>query len=236
MNKFETMGQAPEEIESEQEISPDFPEQEIGKDELKPEKVLAQERSVLERFKGRAKQVANVFLFVSALSAGPGVASETYAQETKPTARTEEVQKQEKQEEKINEDNLTESSKWSQGVIESARADIKKIKNAEDANWLVRTHLNQLVSEYYIPTKGNLKEGSYGRKTRDYTEDDSKLLLRNAQEMKEIIQELNTKFGIQGYEKQIEQVDIMIKRLERQSSYSGQKQKEMLERMEKSLQ
>jgi hypothetical protein len=87
-----------------------------------------------------------------------------------------------------------------------------------------------------MPTKGNLKEGPYGIKTRDYTEDDLKLLLRNTQEMKKIIQELNTKFGIKAFNKRIEQIDDMIKKLERQSSYSGQKQKEALESVEKLLQ
>jgi len=242
MKSFEA-GPSPEQIKLEEEMASELPKEEVlevrervEEPELKPEQALTQERSVLERFKGKAKQVAGVLLFVSALSAGPGMVSEAYAQETKPTTRTEQVQKQEKQEEKINEANLTESSKWSRSVVESARADMKKIKTAEDAEWLVRTHFNQLVSEYYMPTKGNLKEGPYGIKTRDYTEDDSKLLLRNAQEMKKVMQELNTKFGIEAFDKRIEQVDDMIKKLEQRSSYSGQKQKEALERMEKLLQ
>lgn len=242
MKSFET-GPSPEQIKLE-EATPKFLEEkkvvevrEAAREaKLEPEQAFARERSVLERFKGKAKQVAGVLLFVSALSAGPGMVSEVYAQETKPTTWTEQVQKQEKQEEKINEANLTESSKWSRSVVESARADIKKIKTAEDAEWLVRTHFNQFVSEYYMPTKGNLEEGPYGIKTRVYTEDDSKLLLQNAQEMKEIIQELNTKFGLEAFPKQMKQVNDMIKKLERQSSYSGQKQKEALERMEKLLQ
>jgi len=227
MKSFET-GPSSEQIKPEEEITPELPKEEglemrkavAEQAELKPEQAIAQERSVLERFKGKAKQVAVVLLFVSALSAGPGMVGEAYAQETKPTTRTEQVQKQEKQEEKINEANLTESSKWSRGVVESARADMKKIKTAEDAEWLVRTHFNQLVSEYYMPTKGNLKEGPYGIKTRDYTEDDSKLLLRNAQEMKKVMQELNTKFGIEAFDKRIEQVDDMIKKLERQKKFN----------------
>jgi hypothetical protein len=224
-----------EQIEPEEEIVKELPKEAVLEvreavaegAELKPEQALTKERSVLERFKGKAKQVAVVLLFVSALSAGPGMVREAHAQET---------EQQEKQEEKINEANLTESSKWSRGVVESARADIKKIKTAEDAEWLARTHFNQFVSEYYMPTKGDLKEGPYGIKTRDYTEDDSKFLLRNAQEMKRIMQELNTKFGIEAFDKRMEQVDGMIKKLERQSSYSGRKQKEALERMEKLLQ
>ncbi len=283
MKSFES-GSSPEQLKSEEEIASELPEGKENELELKPEKFLTQERGVLQRFKGRAKQVAGALLFVSALSVAPGMASELYTQETKRNIKIEQAQKQtegrktidvgggrivdvetgriisvegnkgvevkkdeapikkqtaiiqEKREEKINKANLTESSRWSQGFIESAHADMKKIKTAEDAEWLVRTYFNQFVSEYYMPTKGNLKEGPYGIKIRNYTEDDSKLLLRNAQEMKRIIQDLNAKFGIQAYEKRIEQIDDMIIKLERQSSYSGQKQKEALERMEKSLQ
>jgi hypothetical protein len=206
------------------------------KAELKPEQAIAQERSVLERFKGKAKQVAGVLLFVSALSIAPGVVGEAYAQENKRADQIKQVQKQEKQEEKINEAGLTESSKWSREIIESARTDMKKIKTTEDAEWLVRTHFNQFVSEYYMPTIGNLKDGPYGIKTRDYTEDDSKLLLRNAQEIKKIMQGVNAKFGIEAFDKRMEQIDDMINKLKRQSSYSGQKQKEALERMEELLQ
>jgi hypothetical protein len=50
--------------------------------ELKPEKALAEERGTLERFKGKAKEVAVVLLFVSALSASPGVVSEVYAEKS----------------------------------------------------------------------------------------------------------------------------------------------------------
>ena len=92
MKSFET-GPNPEQIKSEEEITPELPKEEVlemretavEKTGLKPEQAIAQERSVLERFKGKAKRVAGVLLFVSALSAGPGMVGEAYAQETKPT-------------------------------------------------------------------------------------------------------------------------------------------------------
>lgn len=205
-------------------------------EKLKPEQALVQERGILKHFKGKANRVAGVLLLVSAFSAGPYMANETYAQENNSNIRTEKIQKQEEQVEKINRANLTESSKWSQDILDSARADIGKIKTSEDAEWLVRTYFNQLVSEYYMPTGNNLSDGPYGIKIRNYTEDDSKLLLRNAQEMKKIMQELNTKFGIEAFSERMEQADDMIEKLERQSSYSGQKQKEALEKIEKLLQ
>ena len=103
MKSFEA-GPSPEQIKSEEEMSLELPkegglemrETVVEKAELKPEQAIAQERSVLERFKGKAKQVASVLLFVSALSVGPGMVSEAYAQGTKLTTRTEQVRKQEK--------------------------------------------------------------------------------------------------------------------------------------------
>jgi len=214
-------------------------EKEGLEDKFEAETALREEKSILERFRGKeGRDIAKVMIFVSALSAGAGIVKEAYAQETQPLTKIEQV-KQEKQKEQkieINEANLTASSMWSGNIIESARNDMDKIKTAEDAEWLVRSYFNQFVSEYYMPTKGNLKEGPYGIKMRDYSEDDSKFLLQNAREMKELLQELNEKFGIEAYEKRIEQIDDMITKLEKQSSYAGQKQKEVLERLEKMLQ
>jgi len=211
-------------------------------DEFEKKDVLQEEKSILERFRGKtAREVAKVMIFVSVLSAGSGIVKETYAQKAQSPTKIEEAkqEKQEKQEEQkieINEANLTASSIWSGHIIESARNDMDKIKTAEDAEWLVRSYFNKFVSEYYMPTKGNLKEGPYGIKMRDYSEDDSKFLLQNAQEMKELLQELNEKFGIEAYKKRIEQIDDMIMKLEKQSSYAGQKQKEVLGRLENMLQ
>ncbi|MFH1838090.1 MAG: hypothetical protein ABH808_01165 [Candidatus Kuenenbacteria bacterium] len=165
------------------------------------------------------------------------IIKETNILETKSTAQIKQVEEQQKkQEEKINKANLTESSKWSLSIIKFAREDIKKIKTAEDAEQLIHTYFNQFVSEYYIPTKGDLKEGSYGIITRDYTEDDSKLLLQKAQEMKNIIQELSIKFGIKAFEKRTEQINDIIKKLEWRLSDAGKKEVEILRRFEKSLQ
>lgn len=197
---------------------------------FEPKQALAQEKTGLERFSGMSKKVARVMLLVSALSVAPGVVSQANAQETKaPGAKIEQVQKN--QEEKIDESKLTESSKWSKSIIESARADMAKIKTQEDANWLIRSHFGPFVSEYYMPTKGDIKEGAYGTKTRDYTQEDSRFLLQGAKEMKKIVEELNTKFKVEAYSDRIEQIDKLITHLESKSSYAGQKQSELLKRM-----
>lgn len=207
---------------------------------LTPEHAIAQERGLLqtltETLTGKAKRIANMFLVVSALSAGPGVVSEANAQENKPLVRAEQVEKRVVQEEKINEVNLTESSKWSVGIVAAARADMEKINTAEDAEWFVRSHVNPFVSEYYIPTKGNVKKGPYGISTRDYTQDDLRLLLRNTREIKRMVGELHGKFGIEEPAKRMDQLDDMVLKLGKEASFSGQKQKEALKNMDRFLQ
>jgi hypothetical protein len=210
---------------------------------LEPAEAIKNEQSILEKFRGKARQIVKVLTFVSALSVSSGMVNEVYAQQTKHAGRSEQVKKQEKTKEKINEANLTGSSTWSRGTVEAARADEKKIEQADeteaqkvkDAQWLVKTHFNQFVSEYYMPTNGDLKEGPYGIKMREYSEDDLRLLLQEAREMKSFLQELNAKYPLEAFDKRMEQIDDMIKKLEGRSSYSGQKQKEALDKMEQLL-
>jgi cell division protein FtsL len=202
------------------------------------EKALEKERGILERFGGKAKHIARVMLVVSVLTSGPLLARKAYAEEGQARSKTEEVE-HEKQNLEIDKAKLTESSQWSGGIVESARKDLVKIKTADDAEWLVRSYFNKFVSEYYLPTKGDLKEGPYGIKSRQYTLDDLKFLLKNARELKKILRGLNEKFGITAYQNRMEQInDIIYKtegQLEEQSSYAGQKEKESLEQLEKYL-
>jgi|SRR3989338_3600125 len=53
--------------------------------ELKPEQAIAQELGVLERFSGKAKEIARVLLLATALVTGAGAVEQAFAQE-KPTA------------------------------------------------------------------------------------------------------------------------------------------------------
>lgn len=250
MNSFER-GPSPEQFNKEARESE---EEEEGEEEHKEEKetqealeqnldadvAIAEEKGTLEHFKGKAKDVAKVMLLASVLSVGPvgpGIAQGEDAQKAQPSTRIERVKQGRGKEQKIeiNEANITASSEWSGEIIESAKSDMGKVKTAEDAEWLVRSHFNQFISEYYMPTKGKVKEGPYGTKTRDYTEDDLKYLLQNAQEMKGLVQELDDKFGLEAFDKRMNQINNMITKLESQSSYSGQKKKESLEKLEKML-
>lgn len=133
----------------------------------------------------------------------------------------------------INPANLTESSKWSSDIMRSVQEDLKKVRTAEDADFLLQTHFNAFVSEYYFPTKGNLKEGPYGTKAREYTPDDFKLLIRNIQEIKRTIEALNVKFGIKAFDERVGQANDMLEKIKDKSSYAGQKKKEILENMKK---
>ncbi len=68
---------------------------EIGENvEFMSEQAIAQEKSILEKFRGKAKQIAEILLFISALSTTPGMVSKTYAKEIKPTIKTEQIKKE----------------------------------------------------------------------------------------------------------------------------------------------
>lgn len=145
-----------------------------------------------------------------------------------------EVQKEQKN--KINEAKLTASSAWARDIIKNTYIDLKKIKTTKDAEWFIRSYINQFVSEYYLPTKGNLKEGVYGIKIREYSQDDIKLLLKITKEMKQILENLNKKYNINTYNKYQDQINNIIENLELQSSFSFQKQKEILDQVDKIFQ
>lgn len=199
-----------------------------GIDRLKPETAIAQEKGIFERFRGKARGTAEAMMLMTALSFIPEFTQETYAQEK---GQQPYKQEQVKQEGEIDESKLTESSTWARDVMENAHADLKKIKTAEDAKWFILSYSEQLVHEYFFPTKGNLKSGVF-IKTREYSEDDMRLLLKTAKEMRQILQDLNTKYDVETDTPQ-NKIDVMINKLERESSYSFQKQQEILDRFEK---
>lgn len=211
--------------------SPSASEQE----KLQPERAVAQERGVLDRFRGKAKEIAGVMMMLSALSVMPGIPTEAYAEKRKQPTQAGQIQKNKEQH--VNEAKLTASSTWAGAIMESMRADMGKIKTAEDADWLMRSHFRKFISEYYFPTEGNVKEGAYGVKVRHYSPEDAQFVLKNAQEMKQMLQDLNMRYGmdIELYGKRLERIDDMIGKLERKSSYSYQKRQEELERLEESL-
>lgn len=66
--------------------------EEISEDaEFRPEQALTQEKTILERFRGKATNVARTMLLVSTLSFGQGAVNEVYAQEDKVDTKIEKV-------------------------------------------------------------------------------------------------------------------------------------------------
>ncbi|MEI6281093.1 MAG: hypothetical protein WCP17_03820 [bacterium] len=80
-------------MENVPQINTEVEEFESNDSKLNPDEALSREKSILDRFKGKAKSVARIMLLVSALSAGGGVVNEVYAQENKPSTNTEQIQK-----------------------------------------------------------------------------------------------------------------------------------------------
>ncbi|MCD6270601.1 hypothetical protein J7J23_02350 [bacterium] len=227
MNSFERVAESEP---NEEPIGREEEKKEVLEQNFDTETALREEKSVLEQFRGKAKNIAKVMLLVSALSVGPGMAKEAWAQKTQSAIKVEQIDqaKDEEQKIEINEANLTASSKWSGEIIEAAKNNMNKVKTAKDAEQLVRLYFNPFVTEFYMPTQGRVEEGPYGIKVRHYTEDDTKYLLQNAQEMKELLQELNDKFSIEAFDKRMRQINDMIKKLERRSSYAGQQKERLL--------
>ena len=251
---FKPEANIPEETKFEE-----IPSIESGK-KIDFEELIAQEKSLMEEFRGKARNVAKALILTTALSGGGWLAGKISAEKKQGTV-TEEVKKEtainnvssevgeieknaekkqtiaeiSESEVKLEETNLTESSRWSNNVLDSAKEDFDRIKTKEDAEWLIRSHFNQFVSEFYMPKEGNVREGPYGVPIREYATEDIKLLLKNANELKSLLISLNSKYGVANYSKRQQQLDDMIEKLKRKSSYAGQKQMEALERMEKVL-
>jgi hypothetical protein len=189
-------------------------------EQLFQSQAIEQERGLLRKFAGKAKNAASVLALVSALSAAPGMTTEAYGQQV-PQTKTEQVIQN-----KINEANLTESSTWSRDLLNQVKDDLNKVKTDEDAQWLA-AEITKVYSEWYLPTKGTLKEGPYGIKKREYSEDDKKLLAQNATEARKILQNLNMQHPIKGFERIDWQFGDMIKKIKNSMTYSSQRQEEI---------
>lgn len=174
-------------------------------------------------FAKRARDAAKIMLFASALSTGPGLVQDSNAQNLERNTKIEDTTK-----------NITESGSWSQVALDKIKKDLKMIKTEEDANWLAND-ISGIFREFYFPSKGVLEDNKVidGLKKRIYTQEDRLLYLQNAKEAKEILIELNGRFKINGFEKIVDQADDMLKKLEVSTSYSAQRERERMEKLEK---
>lgn len=194
---------------------------------------IEKERGFLETMEGKAKKVAKVMALVSALSLGAGYGEEAYARDRDDTPRAEQVERS--NERPSREERLTSAGRMFDRMVDDAREDMGKIQTAEDAEWLLRAHVDQFVSEYYIPSKGGrVRKDPYGVKVREYSEGDLHSILQNAKDMKNILNEIQEKYGI-DQQKRSEQLDDMIQKVERRASYAGRMEEALMKQMEKQL-
>lgn len=163
--------------------------------ELNTQSALMQEKTMLEKFRGKAKEVANVLVLTSILSATPGVINEAYAEKRKSGIRTEQTQEKSKNE--INHTGLTESSTWSLSMMETIRKEAKNIRTREDAIKLIGQgkEIRLFFQELYAPTKGKLIKG-WIINSREYSEDDLVLLYKSVKELDRLLRDLETNYNL----------------------------------------
>lgn len=61
---------------------------------------------------------------------------------------------------------LTHASKWAGEKVRGAQNDLKEIKTAQDAEWLVRLYVDGFANEFYTPTHGSSKRPIYNAPAR----------------------------------------------------------------------
>ncbi len=212
-------------------------EESVESSEFESEKALGHEKTLLERFSGKARKIARVMTLVSALSAAPGLVQEAYAQQATPGTKTEQVNK-----DTINEANVTESGSWAKQILEKAKSELSEVETKEDALAFINANVGNFVREWRFPTKGNIRALEYGGKTysnivsRRYSADDGKLIMQSARAFKSIIQDLDSKYQIGNIGNNAQTIlDDIIKDAAEKSSYANRKRQELLDRSDKIL-
>lgn len=158
------------------------------------EKGLSRERTILERFHGRAKAIARVMLFISALSAESIITKEARAEEPGTSIQTEHnLNSPDEQETIESKKNITTSSQWAERYVNNAQAEYEdaNIKTKEEARQFIITFVDTFIAEFYLPTEGQiLKSSAHTIGKRFYTGDDLNNIAEQAAKMKYIIRNL----------------------------------------------
>lgn len=182
-------------------------------------------------FLDRIKKFGQVAAF-TAMTAGTQEAS---AQDV-PEASKDNAPKKEQVEQKevvINESLVTSSGSWAREYLKEMKEWLSGVKTAEDAENILALQFRKFVGEYYIPKKGIIKDGAYGTKSREYSEDDHKVIFNCEQSYREILESLNKKFpDLPSYKMIDEELADMKMRLENEMSISGKADREILKRWE----
>jgi hypothetical protein len=228
------------------EHEPSFFESETSS-EFRSEEVLGREKTVLDKFRGRAKELAALMIFASSIACGPRVEradagahdrTNIEMQNTKPRpARPSTLQKEipTSISARTSVSSTAEAGVGSENNDTPNNSEVSRLKTKEDAEWYVRSHLNPLISEFYIPTKGEVVEGPYGVPIRKYSAEEYGMQLKSARIMERTLTYLHKKFGLDNFEERMAQIRDMITKLEQQSSYAGQAQREILDAAERAL-
>ncbi len=210
----------------EEEKAPQSPE--VGF--INPNTIIDREESLSERLQGSARKAAKVMMLITALSALPGLSKDAhaigYAESLGRPERIEQTNQQEtKKTEKTEKIKLTNASRWAGEKMKSAQNDLKYIKTAQDAEWLVRLHMDEFVDEFFSPPRNASGRIIYNAE-RVYTMDDAKYTIECAKTLKGIMEDLQGRFGVGNYEQRQARLDKVISNLEQQTSYSFQKEQE----------
>ncbi len=194
---------------------------------INPNTIIDREESLSERLQGSARKAAKVMMLVTALSALPGLSKDAhaigYAESVGRTERTEQVyRKDEQQSEKIK---VTGASAWAGEHTKKALSDLKHIKTAQDAEWMVQLHVDGFADEFYSAPRNASGRSTYNTE-RVYTIDDAKYVIDCTKTLKSIMEDLRRRYSVGNYEKRQARLDAVISNLEQQTSYSFQKEQE----------
>lgn len=210
----------------------EFQNIEIGS--IDPNTIIEREESFSERLQGSARKAAKVMMLITALSSLSAFSNDAEAGQYryyKDTPRAEYVQKNNaEQPERLR---LTNASKWVGEKVRGAENDLKQIKTAQDAEWLVRLYVDGFANEFYMPSKGSSNRPNYNALPRIYTIDDAQYAIECAKILKGIMEDLHKRFGVGNYEERQARLDKVIVNLNQQTSYSFQKEQEAKREMMK---
>ncbi len=126
--------------------------------------------------------------------------------------------------ETLKEQRVTSSGSWGEEFVVKAESDIGRVKDTQDAEWLARTYINGFVREYHQPSpgKGVMERFDAHRIHRVFSSGDLEKLKTDALHLKGILDTLNTRYSIQGYDTHMSNLNTVIRDLEIRGKYSNQ--------------
>ncbi len=170
---------------------------------------------------GKISRFINTAIIAGGVALG-GAAHEADAQSLKKEAST-------SQKESVG---VTAKTAWAKEMVGEAKKEASQLQNAEDLRMWTVSHTSPFIGEFYMPTKGPLVEGTYG-KSRRLSPDEARFLVTQVKELIKIYTELHKKFNQPTIENITSQFQGMEASLLEDTSYARQKEREILENWEK---